>query len=124
MEAWLLIDCLGICCYFKNDKTIRQDKTWIKFAQKSQCGETSLIVESERGGKNAKEYLRNFSRRIISKINSNLKPRDIDKKEYTEGMADSIAEFINVNEQTINHNESLRQFADHLDAIAKVPEEN
>lgn len=123
IESWLLVDCLGICCYFKNDITIRQDKNWIKFAQKFQCGETSFIVEPERGGKNAKEYLRRFSHKIISKINPNLKPKDIDKKEYTEVMADSIAEFISINEQTINHNESLKQFADHLDAIAKVPEE-
>jgi hypothetical protein len=125
LEAWLLIDCLGVCCYFKkdHDETIRQDSNWIKFAQKYQLGKTDLIVEVERGGKNAKEYLVNFSRKIITKINPKLKPKDIDKNEYAENIADRVAEFININTETLKRNDSLKKFADCLCEIAQTSEE-
>ena len=125
LEAWLLIDYLGICCYFNNaqDETIRQDKNWIKFAQSHQSGKTDLIVEVEMGGKNAKEYLVNFSREIIKRINPKLKPKDIDKNEYTENIADRVAEFLNINSETLNRNDSLKKFADCLREIAQTPEE-
>ena len=125
LEAWILVDCLGICCYFKrdNDEIIRQDKNWIKFAQKYQLGKTDLIVEAERGGKNAKEYLVNFSRKIIEKINPKLKPKDIDKNEYAENIADRVAEFININSETLNRNDSLKKFADCLREIAQTPDQ-
>ena len=124
LEAWLLVDCLGICCYFKrdNDEIIRQDKNWIKFAQSHQSGKTDLIVEVERGGKNAKEYLVNFSREIIKRINPKLKPKDIDKNEYTENIADRVSEFININIETLNRNDSLKKFADCLREISQTPD--
>lgn len=125
IEAWLLIDCLGICCYFKkdNDGTIRQDTNWIKFAQKYQLGKTDLIVEVERGGKNAKEYLVNYSRKIVTRINPKLKPKDIDKNEYAENIADRVAEFIIINTETLRRNDSIKKFADCLCEIAQTTKE-
>jgi hypothetical protein len=120
LEAWLLVDCLGICCFIKQDKNaiIRQDNEWIKFANKYQKGETDSIVEVEQGGNNAKEYLIKFSRKIIEKINPKLKQKDIDKKEYVENIADLVAEFIDINQETLNRNKSLNEFADLLYTIA------
>ncbi|GBO55222.1 hypothetical protein APA_3272 [Pseudanabaena sp. lw0831] len=125
LEAWLLIDCLGICCYFKQDKNeiIRQDNEWIKFANKYQKGETDSIVEVEQGGKNAKEYLVKFSRKIIEKINPKLKPKDIDKKEYVENIANLVAEFIHINQATLKRNNSLNEFATLLSTISPINNE-
>lgn len=122
LEAWLLIDCLGICCYFKN-ADIREDGGWIKFCNKSQSGKTDLITEVERGGNNAKEHLVNFSRKVIKKINPDAKPKDLDKKEYTENESDRVAEFIHINQETIKRNDSLQDFAKKLCEIAQTTEE-
>ena len=119
LEAWLLIDCLGICCYFKNDQLIRENSDWIKFSRNSQSGKTDLIVEAEIGGKNAKEHLVNFSRKVIKKINPDAKSKDIDKKEYTENTSDRVAEFIHIDQETIRRNDSLQDFAKKLCEIAQ-----
>ena len=55
LEAWLLVDCLGICCYFRKNQQTRSDPKWQKFANKYQKGKTDLITEAVPGGKNAKE---------------------------------------------------------------------
>ena len=125
LEAWLLIDCLGICCYFKNDKNeiIRDDQDWIKFAKRNQKGETDLIIEVERGGDNAKEYLMEFSHKIIKKINPQIKRKDVDQKEYKENMSDRVAEFILINQEVLKRNDSLKKFADLLCEIAQTTEE-
>ncbi len=121
LEAWPLIDCLGVCCYFKN-ADIREDGDWIKFSKKSQSGKTDLITEAERGGNNAKEYLVNFSRKVIKRINPDVKPKDIDQKEYTENTSDRVAEFVYINQETINRNDSLKKFSLLLCEIAKKAE--
>jgi hypothetical protein len=123
LEAWLLIDCLGICCYFKDNETIREDQDWIKFSKKHQIGKTDLIVEAEMGGSNAKESLVKFSHKIIQKINPKIKSNDIAKKEYTESISDRVAKFINTSEETLNRNDSLKEFARCLCEIAKLTEE-
>ena len=33
LEAWLLVDCLGICCYFTKDDNTRYKQDWIDFAK-------------------------------------------------------------------------------------------
>ena len=44
LESWLLVDCLGICCYFNNkkDENTRYKKDWIDFAKRNQHGSTDL----------------------------------------------------------------------------------
>lgn len=34
LEAWLLADCMGICCYLTQSEETRNNPDWIKFAQK------------------------------------------------------------------------------------------
>jgi hypothetical protein len=51
LEARLLVDCLGICCYYLNNDKLRDNQDWIKFAKKYQKGNTELITEAEQGGR-------------------------------------------------------------------------
>jgi hypothetical protein len=78
LEAWLLVDYLGICCFFtKNDH--RNNQEWIKFAKSKQRGQTDLIAEAESGGRGAKEFLVKASQEILIKHNPNLrdKPKNL-----------------------------------------------
>ena len=114
LEAWLLVDCLGICCYFTKNLGTRNDPKWEKFAKNSQKGQTDLIIEAESGGKNAKEYLVNFSKDIVKKINPKLKDRDLKKQQYSENDSDKVAEKLEITDQTIARNNSLSEFAQHF----------
>ena len=113
IEAWLLVDCLGICGYFTKNPGIRDNQDWIKFANKYQKGKTHLITESELGGKNAKEYLEDFSQKIMIEKNPNLKNKykNLRELQYTENKSPGIAKYIEINRETINRNESLEEFA-------------
>ncbi len=44
LEAWLLVDCLGICCYFTKNNDHRNENKWIKFAKRKQLGKTDTIA--------------------------------------------------------------------------------
>ncbi|MEG5172414.1 hypothetical protein [Microcoleus sp. B3-D7] len=114
LEAWLLVDCLGICCYFRKNQQTRSDPQWVKLAKKFQKGRTELIIEAESGGKNAKEYLVDFSKVILKKINPQLQPRDLKKSQYEENYSQKIAEKLEINNQTIARNNSLSEFAQHF----------
>ena len=114
LEAWLLVDCLGICCYFTKNQQTRSDPQWVKLAKKFQKGRTELIIEAESGGKNAKEYLVDFSKVILKKINPQLQPRDLKKSQYEENYSQKIAEKLEINNQTIARNNSLSEFAQHF----------
>ena len=114
LEAWLLVDCLGICCYFTKNQQTRIDPQWVKLAKKYQIGTTDLIIEAESGGKNAKEYLVDFSKVILKKINPQLKPKDLKKRQYEENYSDKIAEKLEINNQTISRNDSLTEFATYF----------
>ena len=114
LEAWLLVDCLGICCYFRKNQQTRSDPQWVKLAKKFQKGRTELIIEAESGGKNAKEYLVDFSKVILKKINPQLQPRDLKKSQFEENYSQKIAEKLEINNQTIARNNSLSEFAQHF----------
>ncbi|WP_445171481.1 hypothetical protein [Microcoleus sp.] len=114
LEAWLLVDCLGICCYFTKNIGTRSEPKWEKFAKKYQKGETHLITEAVPGGKNAKEYLIKFSKDIAKEINPKLKDRDLEKKQYSEHESEKVADKLEINHQTIARNDSLSEFAQHF----------
>ncbi len=114
LEAWLLVDCLGICCYFTKNLGTRNDPKWEKFAKNSQKGQTDLIIEAESGGKNAKEYLVNFSKDIVKKINPKLKDRDLKKQQYSENDSDKVAEKLEITDRMIARNNSLSEFAQYF----------
>lgn len=114
LESWLLIDCLGICCYYTKNNNTRDKEDWIKFAKKHQKGNTELIIEAEAGGKGAKEYLEDLSKAINKKINPNLKDRDLKQKKYIESESPDIMRYIEMNKETINRNDSLKKFAEYF----------
>ena len=114
LESWLLVDCLGICCYFTKDENTRTKKDWIKFAKRNQHGNTDLIVEAIPSGKGAKEYLiKILSDKINFKINPILSKK-LKEKRYEESDSPQVAKYIEINQQTLARNESLREFAKYL----------
>lgn len=114
LEAWLLVDYLGICCFFTKDPKNREREKWIKFAKKHQIGKTDLITEAELGGKNAKEYLMELSRKILQIANPNLDKKDLKKNRYSEQISDQVAQCIEINKISLSRNDSLAEFADYL----------
>lgn len=120
LEAWLLIDCLGICCYFAENPKNRDNPDWINFAKRQQPGKTNLIAESESGGKGAKEFLEELSKAILTKKNPNLKnkPNNLKAMKYDEKQSPAIAKYIEINHQTIQRNDSLKEFAQCLQQLA------
>jgi hypothetical protein len=121
LESWLLVDCLGICCYFnekvnKKDKNTRNKQDWIKFAKRNQHGNTDLIVEADNQSKGAKEYLEALSDKINCEINPKLeqKRQNLREKCYRERDSPEVAKYIEINQQTLARNESLKEFAKYL----------
>ncbi|MGK7954260.1 MAG: hypothetical protein AB4063_03185 [Crocosphaera sp.] len=114
LESWLLIDCLGICCYYTKNHETRNKKDWIKFAKNHQSGETHKIVEAEPGGKGPKEELEKLSKEIWKKINPNSKEKDLKRKKYTESESPNIMKYIEINKETIKRNDSLKEFATYF----------
>jgi Asp-tRNA(Asn)/Glu-tRNA(Gln) amidotransferase B subunit len=114
LEAWLLIDILGICCFYTNSTTTRSKEEWIKFANKHQVGKTDLIAEAVMGGKNAKESLIEVSSKILKKANPKLKEKNIKNNRYDETLSDRVAECIEINKDTIQRNDSLVEFSKYL----------
>jgi hypothetical protein len=121
LEAWLLVDCLGICCYFTENPNTRSNEEWIKFAKDKQVGQTDLIEEAELGGKNAKEYLIELSKEILIKKNPNLKnkPRNLEERQYSGSKSAKVAEYMEISSQTLGRNKSLKEFAQGLQKLAK-----
>jgi hypothetical protein len=118
LEAWLLVDYLGICCFFtKNDH--RNNQEWIKFAKSKQRGQTDLIAEAESGGRGAKECLVKASREILIKHNPNLrdKPKNLKESQYEESQSSKIAEYIKIDYETLGRNKSLLEFATCLQQL-------
>jgi len=117
LESWLLVDCLGICCYFKKDENIRNKQDWIEFAKRNQRGNTDLIAEAIPGGKGAKEYLMKILSDRINSNNSNINPilsKKLKEKRYKESDSPQVAKYIEISKQTLVRNESLREFAKYL----------
>lgn len=126
LEAWLLIDCIGVCCYFARtrysnncrEKIIQNDKLR-RLINKYQVGDTSVIVESLPGGKGAKEHLEKFSEEILKALTSDSKSRHttkhktIDQNKYDETLSPKVAEYIEINAETLRRNNSLQHLC-HL----------
>ena len=113
LEAWLLVDYLGICCFFTKNADHRNNRKWIDFAKSKQRGQTDLIAEAESGGKGAKECLVKASREILIKHNPNLtdKHKNLKASQYEESQSSKIAEYLEIDYQTLRRNKSLLDFA-------------
>lgn len=81
-----------------------------------------MITEAERGGKNSKEYLISFSKKILKKINPKLKDQDLKKRQYHESLSGEVAKYVEINQQVINRNISLIEFSHYFSKKADVNE--
>lgn len=120
-EAWLLIDCIGIFCYYATKRAqfretcrdkVSADTSLKQFVSKNQKGDTEKFVEAVSGGKGAKENLIEFSKKVLYQLNPRLTPRNINREKYHETLSSEIAEHIEINKETLRRNNSLKRLGD------------
>lgn len=123
LEAWLLIDCLGVFCYFSSKSPrhrrisrsrILANPSFARLVSRYQRGNTERIVETQSGGRGAKEYLVEFSGQILRRLNSNMPQRNLRRQRYREAMAPDIVEYVVINRETLRRNDSLSKLGDLL----------
>ena len=123
LEAWLLIDCLGIFCYFASQRAqyrencrhkVSTNRPLSRLVNRYQKGNTEAIVEVEVGGRGPKEYLIEFSAEVLLKLNPNMPNRNIKDQRYHEAISPEVAEHVDINQQTLGRNNSLRKLGDVL----------
>ena len=123
LEAWLLIDCLGIFCYFASQRSqyknncrdkASANQSVVRLLGRYQKGNTELIVETVAGGNGPKEYLEDFSEKVLHALNPNIPSKNIKRERYHENMAPALAEHIVIDKETLARNNSLRQLGNVL----------
>ena len=123
LEAWLLIDCLGIFCYFaskrkhynKNGREkVSKNRSFKRLISRYQTGDTENIVETESGGNGAKEHLEEFSEQILYQLNPNMPQKNIDREKYREKMSPGVANYVIIDGETLRCNNSLRELGNVL----------
>lgn len=124
LEAWLLVDCLGIGCYFAQKRKqyraedcrtkISSNTKFNRVIQKFQRGDTQSLVEVEAGGKSAKEYLVTVSHAVLRFLNPQIPDKNISREQYTESFSPEIAKFIEITSETTRRNASLKAFGERL----------
>jgi len=123
LEAWLLIDCLGIFCYFASgraqyrnncrDKVIA-NQSFVRFLRRYQRGNTEHIVETQVGGKGPKEYLEDFSEQVLRALNPNIPQRNINRERYHERVSPDLAKYVVIDQETLRRNNSLHELGNIL----------
>ena len=125
-EAWLLIDCIGIFRYFAGRVSqyrnivrdaVLENPSFTRLVNRYQKGNTEYIVEAETQGKGAKEFLKDYSRKILFEVNQNMPPRNIRRHEYRESLSPEVAENVLVDQHTLRRNNSLRELGNCLARI-------
>ncbi len=123
LEAWLLIDCVGIfCCFASKVAQYRENcrdavltnQSFTRLVDHYQKGDTEKIVEAEIGGSGAKEYLIEFSKEILLALNPNLPHRNVNRRQYRENMSPEVAEQVLIDQHTLGRNHSLRKLGNLL----------
>lgn len=123
LEAWLLIDCLGIFCYFASKVAqyrencrdrVSANQSFRRLVSSYQKGDTEKIVEAETGGRGAKEYLIELSEKILLALNPNKTHRNITREHYRENMSPEVAEHVLIDQHTLRRNNSLRDLGTML----------
>ena len=123
LEAWLLIDCLGIFCYFASKvpryreicrDTVSTNRPFTLLVNHYQKGNTEYIVEAEIGGSGAKEYLIEFSKKILSELNPNMPHKNVNRQQYRENMSPEVATHVLIDQHTLGRNNSLRELGNLL----------
>ena len=129
LEAWLLIDCLGIFCYFASKvpryrkicrDTVSTNQPFTRLVNHYQKGDTEYIVEAEIGGSGAKEYLIEFSKKILSELNPNMPHKNVNRQQYRENMSPEVAEHVLIDQNTLRRNNSLRELGNLLTRFRSV----
>ncbi len=125
IESWLLVDCLGISCFFASKKygnkcrsRVSQNRALNRLVRSYQKGDTELIVEAEIGGRGPKEYLREFTMEILSELNPKMSNKDINRTRYRDEMSPGIAEFVEIDRDTLGRNKSLRRLGALLKRVS------
>lgn len=123
LEAWLLVDCLGILYYFASEtgalKENERDETstnplFAQLVDDFQETNTEDIVEEEIGGSGPKEYLIRYSEAVLRKLNPNIRQMDIYRRRYRSAMSPAMANHVDINEGTLSRNNSLRYLGEVL----------
>ena len=123
LEAWLLIDCLGIFCYFASKASqyrkncrdrVSKNQPFKRLVDHYQKGNTEYIVEAEIGGSGAKEYLIEFSKKILLALNPKMPHKNINRGRYREHMSPEVAEHVLIDQNTLGRNNSLRELGNLL----------
>lgn len=123
VEAWLLIDCLGITCCFISEcgasnesgrEKILKRPSFAKLVDEFQLDNTENIVEKEIGGRGAKEWVIKFSQAILRELNPDIRPMDVYRRRYRPAMSPKIAEHVVVDAQTLRRNNSLCELGEML----------
>ena len=123
LQAWLLIDCLGIFCYFASKRShyrenprdkVSRNRSFLNLVKHYQNGNTENIVEAEIGGSGPKEYLIEFSERILSALNPNIPRKNVDREKYREEKSPEVAKQIVIDRETLQRNKSLRKLTEVL----------
>ncbi len=121
LEAWLLIDCIGIFCYYATKRAqfkencrskVSTNRPFKRLTDRYQKGNTENIVEAEQGGRGAKEYLTEYSENVLRALNPNLTQRNIDHEKYKETQSPEVAKHIEINKETLRRNKSLKRLGD------------
>lgn len=123
VESWVLVDCLGIFCYFASDRKrfrtecrrkVTQNRPLMRIVTRNQKGDTENIVEAEIGGKGPKEYLKEYSEEILLGLNPSMPRKNVEESKYKEKLLPGIAKFVVIDGQTLNRNRSLRKLGSLL----------
>ncbi|MCK6629885.1 MAG: DUF4276 family protein [Anaerolineae bacterium] len=124
LEAWFLVDGVGLCCYFTggdNQAGPRQQRAK-KFQSllKKILKNTELVVGTAAKDKGAKEYLIELSEKILKSHNPKIEQRIITQKKYTESLSPEIANYIEINDDNLKRNASLQRFGEYLMGCRKA----
>lgn len=114
LEAWLLVDVLGLCVHFAELTSRPTDGEWLTFANKRQTGNTETIREAGPGLPGVKEHLVRLSKEILKQKNRRLKKRDLIERCYVESMAPKVAERLLLTPEALKRNPSLQAFLTDL----------
>lgn len=123
LEAWLLVDCLGVFCYFASKRRhyskncrerVSKNRSFKRLINRYQKGDTGNIVETESGGKGAKEYLEEFSKGILLELNPGLRKKNVDREQYRERISPDVANYVAIDTETLRRNNSLSELGNLL----------
>jgi hypothetical protein len=123
LEAWLLIDCLGIFCYFASRRAqyknncrdkVSANQSFVRLLGRYQKGDTEHIVETEVGGNGPKEYLEEFSKQILRALNPNMPQKNVNREQYHERISPDVADHVVIDRETLWRNNSLRELGNVL----------